>query len=109
MRASVSGCMRTAPSAVAWRTVSAFAETSTMRAAPCSSTWESPPGPADSAIVLVPHECFVAPDQRVCGPAHQQSAGNAEPGRNPGVGDDDADPGRGQEAEERRAPPFDLE
>ena len=40
MRASVSGFMRTVPTATASRAVSALAEMSTMRARPASSRWE---------------------------------------------------------------------
>ena len=42
----VSWCMKIHPSAIAWRFVSSFSDTSTMRTAPFSSTWLSVPGRA---------------------------------------------------------------
>ena len=50
MSASVSARMATKPSATASRAVTALPETSTMRAAPRSSRWESPPAPSPPAM-----------------------------------------------------------
>src|ERR1700692_4417800 len=50
--ATTSGVVTSAPAATAVRLVTAFAVTSTMWAAPCSSRWESRPG-SDVTIYLL--------------------------------------------------------
>src|SRR5688500_10154184 len=96
--------MTTYASARASREVSVLAETSTIRAAPFASTWESWPA-ASSAMAAAPHKSFQRIGNAVGHAANSEAARHPEPMVHARVGDDDAYSCAGQEREERLTPP----